>query len=225
MQKNSRTVQGEIEKALKRIFSSPIRLVGAGRTDAGVHALGQVGHFRTDSALAVSRIRKALNSWLPKDIVIRDIEEARPGFNSQFASTSKVYRYTLSPGDVLNPLMRNYAVLVPRGINLAAMKRAARFLVGRHDFKSFQASGSRARSSRRTISRIDIAKEGRLVYIDIEADGFLYNMVRNIIGTLIEVGRGRIAPASVKRILSARDRKAAGPTSPAKGLCLMCVKY
>jgi tRNA pseudouridine38-40 synthase len=136
-----------------------------------------------------------------------------------------MYRYTICAGDVMNPLLRNYAALVPYGLNLAAMRRAAAFLVGRHDFKSFQASGSPRVHSRRTIKRLDIKKRGSLISIEIEADGFLYNMVRSIIGTLIEVGRGKMGASRVKEILAAKDRRLAGPTAPAKGLCLMRVNY
>ncbi len=224
-QRNAVSVQGEIEKALKKIFGRHIPVKGAGRTDSGVHALGQAANFKTKSALGISNIRKALNSTLPRDIIISDIKEVPLKFSSQHDSRSKVYRYTIVNNEVLNPLLRHYAALVSYRLDLKKMKRAASLLTGRHDFKAFQAVGADRERTRRTVKRIDIKKTGDIIRVEIEADGFLYNMARSIIGTLIEVARGKINVALVGKILRSKERSLAGPTALAKGLCLMEVKY
>ncbi len=224
-QRNARSVQGEAEKALKGLFGARIVLKGAGRTDAGVHALGQVANFMTRSALETYKIKKALNNTLPGDIVISDVMEAPLGFDSQHDSRAKIYRYTIVNNEALNPILRHYSSLVSYSLDLKKMRRAAEYLVGRHDFRAFQASGASKGDTRRTIKHIDIKKAGDIIIIEIEADGFLYNMVRSIIGTLVEVGRGKMAAERVSDILRSKDRRRAGPTAPAKGLCLMEVRY
>lgn len=262
-QKNtSKTVQETIETALRRILQERIRLIASGRTDVGVHGLGQVANFKTKSKLPLTNLKQALNSLLPDDIVIIRAEEAEPDFHSQFDVKSKIYRYIIQNQKHPSALWRSFAYFVPYKLNLKAMQRAAKFLVGERDFRSFQASPARnknipdmveisngasdaeLRSSIRKIRRIKIYKKGYFIphlspfpaksaakkgagfiYFDIEADGFLYKMARNIVGTLIEIGKGKQTPASIKKTLALRNRKFAGPTAPGHGLYLLRVKY
>jgi tRNA pseudouridine38-40 synthase len=221
----NRTIQYVLESVLKRILRENIKLTVAGRTDAGVHALSQVANFKSSTRIPPPKLRWAINCLLPEDIKVTRIKKVGPNFNSRFSAKSKIYRYTI--------LNRKYssALLAPRvyffyhPLDLRLMRREARVLVGRHNFKAFQASEERFRNPIRTIKRIKITKEKDFLYIDIEADSFLYNMVRNICGTLLEIGRGKFAQGSMSKILQLRKRKLAGPTLPAKGLCLVKVKY
>ena len=224
-QKNARSVQETIERALKKILGENIRLIGAGRTDSGVHAREQAANFKTRSKLPAKNIQKALNSRLPKDIRVSKVEEAAAVFNSQFDAKAKAYRYTIVNSDFMDPFLRRFAAKCFYRLDINAMKKAARHLLGRHDFRTFQAKDVRRRQAVRTVKKIRIEKSGNLIYIDMEADGFLYNMARNIVGTLIEVGRGKMAPDDVREILKKLDRRLAGPTAPAAGLCLVKVKY
>ncbi|MDD5156227.1 MAG: tRNA pseudouridine(38-40) synthase TruA [Candidatus Omnitrophica bacterium] len=233
-----KTVQATLEKALRKILSENIRVIGSGRTDAGVHALEQVANFKTKSALPAQKIQAALNALLPDDIAVTKIEEVAPEFHAIRSAKSKVYRYTILNRRHRSALLRGrvYLCLFPLDVN--AMRRQSRCLAGKHDFKAFCASHGSSKTTVRTIKNITVKripyrpfpyaqrqKELSLVVIDIEADGFLYNMVRNIAGTLIEIGRGRFAGGSLKKILLSRDRKRAGPTAPARGLCLLQVNY
>lgn len=220
-----KTIQGIIEKVLGEILQEEARVIGAGRTDAGVHALAQVANFKTGSNMPTITIGRALNALLPKDIVVTDVQETRPDFNARFDALYKTYRYQILNRRCASAFNRFYQHHIPYKLNLKLMKQETRALVGKHDFRSFQASDKKERSSVRTIKRISIKEDDHLVNIDIEADGFLYNMVRNIVGTLIEIGRGRFAAGSMKKILKAKERRLAGPTAPAKGLCLIGVRY
>jgi tRNA pseudouridine38-40 synthase len=227
IQKNAKTVQEEIEKALKKILKEKVRLAASGRTDSGVHARGQVANFKTKKNFPPKRLQKALNSNLPKDISVTGIKKVASGFHSQYDAKSKLYRYTILNGRIEDPFLRNYYYRTPYKLNASLMRKEAKCLLGRHDFKSFQAKSalSSIKNTRRTIKRITIKKDKPFVYIDIEADGFLYNMVRNIAGTLIEAGRGYFPKGSMRKILRLRDRRKAGPTAPAKGLTLIRIKY
>lgn len=200
-------------------------MTGAGRTDSGVHARYQVANFRTDSSLPLERIKNALNSYLPKDILISGVEEAPNKFNSQRYAKSKHYRYTVTTVRFVDPFIRHFVARFSYQLNINSMKRAAKTLEGRHDFKAFQASNSKEKNTIRTIKKIRIEKKKDLVYIDVWADGFLYNMVRTIAGTLLEIGRGKLPESRIKEILEKKKRVLAGPTAPAKGLCLMKVEY
>ncbi len=222
-----RTVQGVVEDALFNVLSAKVRLVSSGRTDSGVHATGHVANFRTSAGLTADQIRKALNSVLPADISVKEAKEADKGFNAQYDAISKVYRYTICNGDYISPFLKKYAYHYRHPLDVPAMKREARVLVGRHDFKAFRsnAAGAKRNDCVRTIKRLDIRKKNGIIEIEIEANGFLYNMARNIVGTLIEAGRGKFLPGSARRILKGRDRRLAGPAVPAKGLCLVNVKY
>ncbi|MDD5270650.1 MAG: tRNA pseudouridine(38-40) synthase TruA [Candidatus Omnitrophica bacterium] len=224
-QKNARSIQDTIEAALKRITGRKARLISCGRTDAGVHAVAHFANFKTTSCIPLHKLQRALNGVLPKDIVIKNVKEAAPGFHARFDAKSKTYRYTIITGSSPSAIERNLASYIPYELNLPLMKKEAKALVGKHDFKSFQASDKVERSSVRTIKKLCLKRRADKIIMEVEADGFLYNMVRNIAGTLIDIGRGRIPAGSMRGILRARDRKAAGETAPSKGLCLIEVKY
>ena len=220
-----KTIQGVIERVLSGILQEDMRVTGSGRTDSGVHAVGQIANFKTKSKMPMAVMQRALNALLPKDIVIVDIEEAKPDFNSRFDALSKTYRYQILNRNYATAFDRLYQCHVPYKLDYRLMAREGRVLIGRKDFKSFQASDKKERNSVRNIKRLSVRKDGSIINIDIEANGFLYNMVRNIVGTLIEIGRGKLSPGSMKSILREKDRTKAGPTAPAKGLSLMRVRY
>jgi len=220
-----KTIQGVIERVLSGILQEEMRVIGSGRTDSGVHAVGQVANFKTRSKMPMTVIQRALNALLPKDIVIVDIEETKPDFNSRFDALSKTYRYQILNRNYATAFDRLYQYHVSYKLDAKLMAREGRVLIGRRDFKSFQASDKKERNSIRNIKRLSVRKDGSIINIDIEANGFLYNMVRNIVGTLIEIGRGKLPPGSMKSILREKDRTKAGPTAPARGLSLMRVRY
>ncbi len=220
-----KTIQEEIEKAGKKLFGKKINLVGAGRTDAGVHARAQVSNFRIDSDLPLNNIINGLNSFLPRSISIISAEDVELKFHSRKDSKGKIYKYTILNRRMRSPLLSKYAAFVPYDLDITAMKKASRYLIGRKDFKSFQATDKQERASVRTVKKIQIIPNPPIIGIYIQADGFLYNMARNIAGTLIEVGRGRFKPEKVKEILEEKHRPSAGQTAPAKGLCMERVFY
>jgi tRNA pseudouridine38-40 synthase len=220
-----KTIQETIEEVLCKILQEKIKLIASGRTDAGVHAQAQVANFKTDSDITFNKLARALNGLLPEDIVVSKAEEAPLNFHSRFSAKSKVYRYTILNRKNPSAFLRDTVYFYPFSLNIKLMQRESRALLGRHNFKSFQASDNIERNPVRKIKKLKITKEKKLIYIDIEADGFLYNMVRNIIGTLMEIGRRRLSPGSLRKILSSQNRKYAGPTAPADGLCLLKVKY
>lgn len=220
-----RTIQQVLEKALREILRQRIKIIASGRTDAGVHALGQVANFKTGSDITLEKLRKALNAVLPADIAIIKTEEAYSDFHSRFSAKSKVYRYTIFNRPSRPVFSRDTVYFFVHPLNIELMQREARVLLGRHNFKSFQATAKKEKDAVRTIKSLKVSRSKDLIHIDIEADGFLYNMVRNIVGTLLEIGRGKLAAGSLKKILSAQDRKLAGPTAPALGLCLLKVQY
>ena len=225
-QKAQRTVQETIEKSLQKILCEKVSLVGSGRTDSGVHALAQVANFKTSSNLPPGALKKALNTNLPDDIAIKDCVYAPLNFNARFNAKSKRYMYTIYNGTAKIAINRQYVYRMPYRLDVGLMKKAAKELLGRRNFKSFHGAGRWITDFNRCIKRLDIRKDKKnFIYIDIEADGFLYKMVRNIVGTLVEVGRGHMPATGIKEILKARDRNISGPTMPAKGLCLIEVKY
>ena len=220
-----RTVQEELEKAARKLFGKKVNVIGAGRTDSGVHAEAQVANFKVESKLPLHNVKRGLNSYLPKDIAIVSAEKADNKFHARFSAKEKLYRYTIINRKERSPLKRRFATLVSYDLDISAMKKAAKYLVGKKDFKSFQASNAKTKDSVRSVKKIKIVTESPSLEIWIQANGFLYNMVRNIVGTLVDVGRGRIAPEAVKKIISKRHRPAAGQTASAKGLCLVKVLY
>lgn len=223
--KEHRTLQETLEKALQKILQKRVKIIGSGRTDAGVHAQAQVANFKTDSTIAIEKLQKALNAVLPDDISVVKTEEAGLDFHSRFSAKSKVYRYTILNRSSRPAILKDTVYFFSYPLNLKLMRKEARAILGKHNFQSFQAVDNKERGATRNIKNLEITRDKDFIYIDIEADGFLYNMVRNIVGTLIETGRGKLAVGSTKKILLARNRKCAGPTVPAKGLCLLEVKY
>jgi tRNA pseudouridine38-40 synthase len=228
-QKNSVGVQQRIEEAIAKIFPGASPLQGSSRTDTGVHALGMVAHVAIpDGAvkMPVAKIALAVNAHLPPDIRVMAAARCRDDFEARFSAKGKQYRYFIWMGAAMNPLLRDRAWHVSRPLNVAAMRVAAKLFVGRHDFKSLAATRNyEMRSTIRTITRCDLKRNGPLLTCIIEGDGFLYKMCRGIVGTLAQVGQGKIAPADIRNILEKRDRRAAGMTAPAHGLVLWKVYY
>lgn len=225
IQKNGRTIQEELECAIKKVFKKKHQIYGASRTDAGVHAKAQVAHFRTSSTIPVGKIAIALNTVLPESIGVIKAEEFPQGFHARFDAASKIYRYYIFNSRERDPFNERHSWRVPYELNIPLMRKEAASLLGKHDFKSFQARDKIERNSIYAIRKLNIQKKSSSITIDIEADGFVYNMVRNIVGTLVDIGRGYLAPGSMEKILEAKDRRKAGPTAPAKGLFLIKVKY
>lgn len=223
------TVQGVLTEAIHSLMGPRARVCGASRTDAGVSALGQVGLLRVDSPIPTENMAKAITDRLPENIVIVKAEDAPVGFDVIGDVTCKLYRYTIFCGPVRPVLHLKHCWHIPGNLNTQRMDEAARLLVGEKDFKSFAAAADRREDSVRTIFRCEVTDcptdGGRWIYVEAEGDGFLYNMVRNIVGTLVEVGLGRWTPEKIPEILEARDRRAAGPIAPPNGLCLMWIKY
>lgn len=222
-----KSIQETIEKTLWKILQERVRLIASGRTDAGVHAQAQVANFKTKSKISIEKIQKALNGLLPADIKIIRIEEKPLSFHSRFDARYKVYCYTILNRLYPSAFLRNTAYFYPYPLNIRLMQKEAQCLLGRHNFKAFQGSGSgeREKNTIRTIKRIYLEKDRDLIYTYIMANGFLKHMARNIVGTLIEIGRGRFGSGNLKKILLSQNRKLAGPTLPAKGLCLVKVGY
>lgn len=229
VQNNGPTIQGQLQKALLKIFKTKVKLLGSGRTDRGVHAEGQVAHFVAPWKIPPQNLLMALNTNLPWDISVMDIEEVEMDFHAIASAVSKRYRYTILNQRCRSAIWSRSAAWVVLPLDVEHMKEAAVHLVGKNDFSSFESSHSPRRSSVRTITHLAVEQRqvGRnnLIHILVQADGFLYNMVRTISGTLMEVGRGKIQPSQVRDILEAKDRRKAGPTAEARGLCLVQVNY
>lgn len=219
------TVQGVLTDAVKELFGPDTRIHGASRTDAGVHALGQSALIQIDSPIPTENIPRAITGKLPRDIAVTQAVDVRMGFDVIGEVTSKLYRYTIHVGPVRPVLDVRYCWYLWHEPDVEAMHAAAQHLVGKQDFRSFAAAADKRDSTVRTIFRCDVTKQGHWIYIDVEGDGFLYNMVRNITGTLVDLGNGRWTPEQMKDILTAKDRTAAGRLAPAAGLCLMWIKY
>jgi tRNA pseudouridine38-40 synthase len=224
-QNDRRTVQQELEEALGRLTGTVPATNASGRTDAGVHALGQVVHFFTASRHSTEVFVKALNATLPPDIRIKGAWDVPQSFHATLDAKSKLYRYVIDNGPVADPFRLRYADHIHRRLDTDAMNRAAQSLKGRHDFHSFETNWPNRTSSVRTIAYIAAIRQGDDVWIEVEADGFLYNMVRSITGTLTTVGLGRRPESWVAEALAAEDRSAAGPTAPPQGLFLVRVRY
>lgn len=219
------TVQSVLQAALQRITGEPGVVRGSGRTDAGVHALGQVANFHTRSRIPAGSFVAALNSILPATIAVLRSEEAGPDFDARFSAVGKLYRYRVFHSPVRSPLEQFRSWHFTHPLSLESMSSAALHLIGRNDFSSFQASGCAASSPVRSLTRCDIARVGEVIVFELEADGFLRHMVRNIVGTLIEVGCGRFSTGDFLAITLARDRRKAGIAAPPHGLYLVRVDY
>lgn len=239
-QSNARSVQAEMETALASIEGKHVTVTGAGRTDSGVHALGQVTSFQLERDIEDSGLLRALNAKLPEDVRVLSAEVAGADFSARFSARSKMYRYRISNTRVMSPFQRRFAWHVSRALDLQAMNNAARQLLGEHDFASFQGAPSRSERNKvtanadkdttRTVTRSAWTEEplaggGRLLSYEVEGTGFLKYMVRALVGTLVEVGDGRRSPDLLRNVLESRDRGAAGPTAPPQGLYLVRVDY
>ncbi len=224
-QSDKPTIQGCITDCIYRLTGENVVVYGAGRTDAGVHAYGQVANFHTTSTIPSHAFSKALNSFLPSAIAIREAEEVESDFHSQFWAKGKAYSYRIICRPTRPAIGYRYAYWIWNPLDVESMRKASSYLLGTHDFSSFEAANSPRKSSVRTVNCIDIRQESCYIKILIEADGFLYHMVRNIVGTLVAVGHKRRGEQEVETILQSRQRKWAGPTAPAHGLFLEYVKY
>lgn len=225
LQKNALTVQEVLENALEKLYRKKIKVVAAGRTDSGVHARGQVINFFAPDIISPEHIPPALNSLLPNDIVIFEAGTAGPYFNARRDAKAKIYSYTIDNGSYPDVFRRNYVWHIREPLDVDLMRQGASFLLGRHDFKAFQASGSSVDNTKRTLYALDVEKNDDFIILRFRGDGFLYKMVRNITGTLVEVGLQKRNPQEVYEILKSKDRRRAGKTAPARGLCLEKVFY
>jgi tRNA pseudouridine38-40 synthase len=219
------SIQGLVEGALARIEGREVAVVGAGRTDAGVHALGQVASASVETALDCLSLRRALNSMLPENVRVLLVEEAGAEFHARFSAISKTYRYQIFNGEVVSPFERRYVWHVSRPLDVESMARAASRLEGAHDFTAFQASGGLAAATVRTMTRSAIVRAGSLIVYEISGDGFFRHMVRTIVGSLVAIGSGARDEDWLLGALASRDRRHAGPTAPAHGLFLVRVEY
>jgi tRNA pseudouridine38-40 synthase len=226
VQSKGQTIQGVLEEKLSLLTGETIPLIGSGRTDAGVHAIAQVANFKTKSRMDILSIQRALNSLLPPDIVIQEVEEMEEDFHARRGASSKVYEYRILNRTLRSTFYRMYAWHIPQKLDLREMEEATQWLIGEHDFSSFRSVGTPTRTTVREVVRAEWKKgHDGLIRFEIEANGFLKQMVRAIIGTLVEVGKGKISSEEFQKIIISGDRKKAGPTAPALGLFLKEVKY
>lgn len=225
IQPNGLAVQQVIEEALQKLLGETVRLRSSGRTDAGVHARGMVAAFQTSAGLPLRAFVEGCNRYLPPDIAIINASEAPAGFKPINDASAKHYRYTIITSVIRSPLNRFHAWHIREPLDLAAMRDAANRFIGRHDFAAFRASNCVARTTMRRIDSVSITSAGDQIIIDVVGEGFLKNMVRIMVGTLVDIGKGRFEPEYITWLLQNRDRKKAGVTAPAHGLCLEKVYY
>ena len=224
-QPNKLNIQGEIEKAIEEITGETTELNASGRTDAGVHSLGQVANFKTNSKIEIEKIPVAINSKLKQSIRIIDAKEVEESFHARYSCKGKKYRYVINNSKYGSAIYRDFEYHMPIKLNIKDMQKAAKYFEGEHDFKGFKASGTSSKSSVRTIYKVNVIEDGERIKIELEGNGFLYNMVRIISGTLVEVGLGKIKPEEIPEIINSKDRSKAGKTLPAQGLYLVEVYY
>ena len=224
-QPNKLNIQGNIEKVISEITKEEIELIGSGRTDAGVHAIGQVANFKTNSNIPIEKFAIAINSRLKKSIIIKKAEEVPERFHSRYNCKKKTYRYIINNSDMGSAIYRNLEYNIKMPLNLENMKKESKYFEGVQDFSAFKASGTSSKSSVRTIYSADVKKENERIIIELTGNGFLYNMVRIISGTLVEVGLGKIRPEEIKDIIDSKNRQMAGKTLPPYGLYLVEVNY
>lgn len=224
-QPNKLNIQGEIERAIQNITGKQVELIGSGRTDAGVHAFGQVANFKIDSDFPIEKMAIAINSQLKKSIRIKKTEEVSSEFHSRYNCHSKTYQYVIDNSEQGSAIYRCLSYHVPQELDVEKMQKAVTYFVGEHDFSSFKSSGTSSKSSVRIIYDANVEKDGERVKISLTGNGFLYNMVRIISGTLVEVGLNNIEPEDIPKIIKAKNRQMAGKTLPPQGLFLMEVEY
>ena len=219
------TIQERVEGALSRMAKAPVRVVAAGRTDRGVHAEGQVAHFELEHPIPTVGILRGLNAMLPGDIRILEVTGVSPEFHARFCARAKTYRYHIDRSPVPLPFRSRYALHYPHALDRDALDRAAEAFVGEHDFRAFRASSCDAKTTIRRILVSEWVDEGGELVFEVTATGFLQHMIRSMVGTLLEVGRGKRSPSSIVKLLASGERSQAGPTAPAKGLHLIRVDY
>lgn len=224
-QPNKLNIQGEIEKAIYNITKEKVALIGSGRTDAGVHALGQVANFKTDSQIPIEKLAIAINSQLKNSIVIKNAEEVNERFHSRYNAKQKTYRYIINNSKTGSAIYRNLEYCFPIKLDVEKMKKAAKYFEGEHDFKAFKSSGTSSKNSVRTIYKAEVKQDKERIIIELTGNGFLYNMVRIISGTLLDVGLGKILPEEIPNIIEEKNRQKAGKTLPPHGLYLVAVEY
>ena len=235
-QQSGISIQGLVEDAFARIEGSSVVVTGAGRTDAGVHAVGQVASVRVGHPIGVAPLQRALNAILPEEVRVLEVVEAPGDFHARFGARAKTYHYRIVTGYIVSPFERRYAWHVTQPLDIEAMRAAARPLVGTHDFAAFRAAGTETSTTVRTITRLDVTEtappvaavadpRARAIALEVDGDGFLRHMVRTIAGTLVEIGTGRRTPQSIVATLASKDRSEAGPTAPPWGLFLVRVEY
>lgn len=224
-QKDQKTIQEEIENALEKILKNKVQLIGSGRTDSGVHALGQVANFKTDSNILPNELLMALNAMLSQDIVIVDASYEKENFNSRISAKKKHYRYVINNSKLPSALNKDREYHYKYYLDVDNMKLAAKDLIGKHDFRAFMAAGSKAVDTKRELYNIQINTLNGRIIIDVIGNGFLYNMVRIIVGTLLDIGSGRLDICTIKNMLLTGDRNLGGKTVPPQGLYLVNVKY
>ena len=224
-QPNKLNIQGTIEQAIKCITGEDVELNASGRTDAGVHALGQVANFKTNSKIPIEKFAIAINSRLKKSIVIKKAEEVDERFHSRLNCKKKTYRYIINNSEEGSAIYRNLETHIPQKLDVSKMEQAIKYFEGEHDFKAFKASGTSSKSSVRTIYEAKIYQKGEKIFIELTGNGFLYNMVRIIVGTLVDVGMGKIKPEDIPQIINEGKRENAGKTLPPNGLYLLNVMY
>lgn len=224
-QPNGTTIVETLEEAVEKIVQHKVYILGAGRTDTGVHAKGQCCIFDSDTKVPVERLAKAINSKLPMDIAVQSVEKVSDDFHPRFGAKRKTYRYQILNSKQRNPFLYKYALMYPYEINLEKMKAAAEKMVGTHDFKCFCAAKTDVKDTVRTIYDIHIYQQDDLISVDICGNGFLYNMVRIIIGTLLKVNEGKLTVDDITRIIESKDRNLAGPTAPPQGLTMLKIIY
>ncbi len=224
-QPNKLNIQGNIEKVISEITKEEIELIGSGRTDAGVHAIGQVANFKTNSNIPIEKFAIAINSKLKKSIIIKKAEEVPERFHSRYNCKQKTYRYIINNSETGSAIYRNLEYNIKNPLNIENMQKASKYFEGEHDFSAFKASGTSSKSSVRTIYSANVRKDNERIIIELTGNGFLYNMVRIISGTLVEVGLEKIEPEEIKNIIDSKDRQMAGKTLPPYGLYLVEVNY
>lgn len=225
VQSNGITIEEVINLKLEKVLGEKIAVIGASRTDSGVHALGNIAVFDTNTKIPAEKMSFVLNQVLPNDIKIQKSEEVSPDFHPRFCSSKKTYEYKILNTRFDIPMMRLYTHFIYMPLDVEKMQEAAAYIVGEHDFASFCSSGSGVTDTVRTVCSLDVDKKDSIISIRVSGNGFLYNMVRIIVGTLIQIGLGIRSPEQVKEILAAKDRYAAGPKAPARGLTLIGIEY
>jgi tRNA pseudouridine38-40 synthase len=224
-QPNTKTLQGVVQQSIEKILDHPVKIYAAGRTDTGVHAFGQVVNFLTEKSIGITSIMKGLNSILPGDIRVKDAREVEESFHARYSARSKSYIYCIVTNRYHSPFNVRYAWHIPYAVNARLMNESIKVITGVHDFSSFKKKNEIYKGHEREVLRAGVKRRGEFIYIFIEATGFLRYMVRNIVGTLVMVGEGKISKEEFAAILQSRDRVNAGPTAPPQGLFLRRIRY